>query len=243
MLHVDGRIFQSFRGLLLSPGFLTREYLVGHRTRWISPIRLYLIASVIFFAISAFVPLRTAFESSKQGGLSFSWGTSPTVRVTGSDDEDADAGAKRLGFENANALNEAVNHTLIAWLPRVMFVLLPLFAWFVAVAYRRVDRNYLHHLIFALHVHAAFFTAAALAKLATLASRPLGTLVWAATILYTMTYVILAFRGVYGKVRRSFVRIALVLCVYWIVTIIAFVAIVVPVVLGPLLESLKNENL
>jgi hypothetical protein len=235
MLHVDGRIFQSFRGLLLSPGFLTREYLLGHRARWISPIRLYLIASVIFFALSAFVPLRTAFDSSKQEGWNFSWGSGPRVGVTGSDDEDADAMAKELGFENENALNAAVNHALIAWLPRVMFVLLPLFAWFVAVAYRRVDRNYLHHLIFALHVHAAFFTAAALATLATLVSRPLGALVWLAVILYTMTYVILGFRGVYGKVRHSFVRIALVLFVYWVVTIIAFVAIVVPVVVGPLL--------
>ena len=39
MLHVDGRIFQSIRRLLLSPGFLTREYLQGHSARWISPIR------------------------------------------------------------------------------------------------------------------------------------------------------------------------------------------------------------
>ena len=214
VLHVDGRIFQSVRRLLLSPGFLTREHLQGHRAQWISPIRVYLISSVIFFSLAAFVPFRTASDSPKQGGLSFSWGTGPHVGVTGSSDEDANVAAKQLGFENANALNEAVNHALMAWLPRVMFVLLPLFAWFVAVAYRRVDRNYLHHLIFALHVHAAFFTAASLATLATLVSRPLGSLVWSAVILYTIMYVILAFRGVYGKVRRSFVRIVSVLFVY-----------------------------
>ena len=78
------------------------------------------------------MPFRTAFDSPKQEGWSFSWGTGPRVGVTGSNDEDADEAAKELGFENANALNEAVNHALMAWLPRVMFVLLPLFAWFVA---------------------------------------------------------------------------------------------------------------
>ena len=55
---------------------------------------------------------------------------------------------------------DAINALDTAWLPRVMFVLLPLFAWLVALAYRRVDRNYLHHLIFAVHVHAAWFAAA-----------------------------------------------------------------------------------
>src|SRR5262245_42160878 len=42
MFHVDGRLFQSVRRLLLSPGFLTREYVQGRRAQWISPIRLYL---------------------------------------------------------------------------------------------------------------------------------------------------------------------------------------------------------
>ena len=53
MLHVDGRLFQSVRRLLLSPGFLTREYVQGRRARWISPIRLYLIFSVIYFGLGA----------------------------------------------------------------------------------------------------------------------------------------------------------------------------------------------
>jgi len=242
MLHVDGRIFQSIRHLLLSPGLLTREYLQGHRARWISPIRVYLISSLIFFSLAAFVPLQTASNSGKQSGWSFSLG-GPHLGVTGNDDPDADEAAKQMGFENAAALNAAVNHALISWVPRVMFLLLPFFAWLLAVAYRRVDRNYLHHLILALHVHAAFFTAAALATVATLVSRPLGGLVWAAVILYTITYVILAFRGVYGRVRRSFVRPAFVLFTYWIVIIMVIAAIVVPVVVVPLLERLKNESL
>lgn len=63
-LHVDGRLFQSIRRLILSPGFLTREYLQGRRARWISPIRLYLIFSVIFFALSAFTGFRVGLNDS-----------------------------------------------------------------------------------------------------------------------------------------------------------------------------------
>jgi hypothetical protein len=55
-LHVDGRIFSSFSRLLRNPGFLTREYFEGRRARWVSPIRLYLIFSVLYFAIASFSP-------------------------------------------------------------------------------------------------------------------------------------------------------------------------------------------
>jgi hypothetical protein len=54
MLHVDGRIVRSVQRLLFSPGFLSREQFEGRRARWISPIRLYLIFSVIYFGVTAF---------------------------------------------------------------------------------------------------------------------------------------------------------------------------------------------
>ena len=96
----------------------------------------------------------------------------PQAGAPASDSEDEDAKAKELGFENIADLRESVNHAVLVWVPRVMFVLLPLFAWLVALAYGRIDPNYLHHLIFAVHVHAAWFAAAAIAKAAELLSRP-----------------------------------------------------------------------
>jgi uncharacterized protein DUF3667 len=237
MLHLDGRILQTVRRLLASPGFLTREYLQGHRARWVSPIRLYLTFSVMFFALSAFVPIQTAARAETDGGWGFSWRTGSPVRVTVTDDEDAEAAAKKLGFASAAELNQAVNHALWTWLPRTMFLLVPLFAWLVALAYRRVDGNYLHHLIFGLHVHAAFFAVGALATAATLLSRPLGSFLWAVIVPYMMVYVILAFRRVYGKVRLGFLRMAFVLSTYWAATIVAFFAIIAPVILPAILSG------
>jgi hypothetical protein len=118
-----------------------------------------------------------------------------------------------------------------------MFILVPLFAWLVALAYRRVDRNYLHHLIFAFHVHAAFFTVGALATAATLVLRPLGDVVWAAAVLYITVYVILAFRRVYERVRFGFLRMAFVLSIYLAAVIMAFITIIVPVILPAILSG------
>jgi hypothetical protein len=226
-LHVDGRIYQSIRRLLLSPGFLTREYVQGRRARWISPIRLYLIFSVGFFALSALTGFRVGLNNAqREQGSTFSFGTAreEVVSISADDDE-----AKKLGFENAAAMQQAVNRALLAWVPRVMFVLLPLFALLVALAYRRVDRNYLHHLIFALHVHAAWFAAYAAGKAVELASRPIGQALQRLVIIFAAVYVVLAFRRVYGKVRFSSGRIACVLVVYLVAFVTSFVIIVLPV--------------
>jgi hypothetical protein len=228
-LHVDGRIFQSVRRLVTSPGFLTREYLEGRRARWISPIRLYLVFSVVYFGLSAFTGLRVGFyESEKQGGWNFSIRRAPQLE----DDRNAEDEAKKLGFESVAELREAVNHAILAWIPRVMFVLLPLFAWLVALAYRRVDPNYLHHLIFSVHVHAAWFAAGAAAKLVGIAARPIGQALEQIVLVFGTIYVVLAFRRVYGKVRHSFARIAFVLAVYFAAFVLAFAAVIIPVVFG-----------
>ena len=237
-LHVDGRIFQSIRRLVTSPGFLTREYLEGRRARWISPIRLYLIFSVVFFALSALTGVRVGFYENRQprSGWNFSIRGAPQTGVAPEDDKDAEDEARKLGFANVAELREAVNHAIRAWIPRVMFILLPLFAWFVALAYRRIDRNYLHHLIFSVHVHAAWFAAAALSKAVELLSHPAGQALQQLAFVFATVYVVLAFRRVYGKVRFGFARIAFVLAAYLAATVLAFAAVVMPVIFGQFLQ-------
>ena len=46
---VDGRAFRTIRTLFLRPGVLTREYLAGRRRYYTSPLRLYLVISVVCF--------------------------------------------------------------------------------------------------------------------------------------------------------------------------------------------------
>ena len=233
MLHVDGRLFQSVRRLMLSPGFLTREYIQGRRARWISPIRLYLLFSVTFFALSAFTGFRVGLNSvNRESGWHFSLGNTTPASVNMDDDE-----AKALGFESAREMQAAINQALLAWVPRVMFVLLPLFAGLVALAYRSADRNYLHHLIFALHLHAAWFAAAALAKSLELLSPPIGALFGQLVVVFAVIYVVLAMRRVYGRIRFAFARMVFVLTAYGIAFVLAFVAIVIPVVLPRILSE------
>jgi hypothetical protein len=48
-LNWDSRFFRTLGLLLVRPGKLTNEFLAGHRVRYVHPLRLYLLASILFF--------------------------------------------------------------------------------------------------------------------------------------------------------------------------------------------------
>ena len=183
LLHVDGKIFQSVRLLLTRPGFLTVEYFRGRRARYVSPIRLYLIFSVAFFAVSSLAPVKVAFEPGKD------------VQVSGLGRL---LGLNRLTAEQANALVEraADYHT---WVPRAMFVLVPFGALLVQLVTRKTGRNYPQHLYFALHVHAAYFAVLAATTLFDLLRlEPLSNVLSIFRMLFLAGYVPIAFHAAYG---------------------------------------------
>src|ERR1700759_3514210 len=39
--HFDSKVFQTLKYLIVRPGFLTKEYMAGHRMRYLKPVRLY----------------------------------------------------------------------------------------------------------------------------------------------------------------------------------------------------------
>ena len=52
---LDGRLWRTLAALLFRPGFLTREYIVGRRRRYIRPARLFLVLSLALFAAIRFL--------------------------------------------------------------------------------------------------------------------------------------------------------------------------------------------
>jgi Protein of unknown function (DUF3667) len=215
MLHVDGRIFRSVQRLLFSPGFLTREQFEGRRARWISPLRLYLIFSVIYFGVTAV------------------GGGSVRVDVKGGTDQETAQELQRLGFGSEAEMQEAVAHARATWVPRTMFLVVPLFAWLVQLVSRRTGRNYPQHLMFALHVHAAWFGAGATAALAAMTKIPIiGAVFGPISVVYGTAYLVLAFRRAYAiPTGTALLRAAIVGFAYFIVTVAAVMAIVLPVIL------------
>ena len=51
LFDFDGRMLRSIRFLLTRPGFLTHEYINGRRLSYTSPVRMYLLISLVFFFV------------------------------------------------------------------------------------------------------------------------------------------------------------------------------------------------
>lgn len=214
---LDGRVLRSVRRLFLSPGFLTKEYFEGRRNAWVSPVRLYLTFSVAYFAVASFTGAAP---------LSINLG------FTGDGDEETRRALQDIGFSSEEEVQRAVNQAMATWIPRAMFVLVPVFGLLVCQARRRSGRNYPQHLIFSLHVFAASFGAQAVAVAAGyLTGRATVTFVLGmGSLLYAFIYMVLALRTVYGGTAgRALAHTVVVLAFYWLATVLVAIAIVVPV--------------
>jgi Protein of unknown function (DUF3667) len=221
-LHVDGKILQSVRLLFTRPGLLTKECVEGRRARHVSPLRLYLTFSVLFFAVTAYVGIPpTLIEDANRG----------TVIQIGGIKISSKTEFARLSHEE---ITELVTHAEHEWPPRLMFLLVPVCGVLVMLVTRRSGRHYPEHLWFALHGHAAYFGVAALiAPLALLHDARVTSAVSIAGFAFVIGYVIVAFRTAYGGGwGRAVMRTISVLSIYTILISAALIAVFLAVLVA-----------
>jgi hypothetical protein len=77
LLHLDSRVWNTLRTLVLKPGRLTNEFIVGRHQRYLPPFRLYLVISVLFFALSALLPDAQMLHVNAEGDTVIAYGVSP----------------------------------------------------------------------------------------------------------------------------------------------------------------------
>ena len=238
----DGRFASTVRALVRHPGMLTREFLAGRRARFLSPLRLYLLASLAYFVIAAAAPA-VRIPGSKPSGLN----VTSTVKSRPESVADAVSGSLVEGqtltnaerekalkdIERAPALMRPFLRTTIAdpngfkrriveAMPRMLFALLPVFAAIVAIFYRR--RKYPEHLYFAIHLHAFMFLALSVAALSKFTRVPIFVeAVRLVALLWIAVYATLAFRRVYrGSYGMTLVKEAAIGVLYFGVALLAF---------------------
>jgi len=231
---LDGKWWRTLGALLFRPGFLTRQYLQGRRRRYVRPSRLFLVASLVVFAV-----LRIEVEYGGVELLKFDDELKPAKAVNpegrAPDGAKATAGVvvdNRGGIDLGGAedevpglrerlanFNQQTSKERIAQItdgtlrygPYAMFAILPAFAALLKLLYlgsgrRRPDRPRLYgeHLVFAAHNNAFL---AFIVAAAVAVPWP-----WMRTVLLTwpLVYLLWAMRAVYGgrwsgTVLRAFV--------------------------------------
>lgn len=225
LTHADSRLWQTLIALLFRPGFLTREFLEGRRVRYLPPVRLYLVVSVIFFIIAGLHSRLSGPQAIvlTENGKALHYQVVAAGQVAGSG-----ATARQRLCEQSGTflrqhggwlawlgprvtqncmmavsagglerLSEAVTHNL----ERAMFLFLPLLALVMKPLYVRPPRHYIEHLLFFLHNHAFLFVvlaASATLKMIT-SSGPMPRILDAAIAIYIPIYFYRAMRRVYGQ--------------------------------------------
>jgi hypothetical protein len=54
VISFDSKLTRTIIPLVIRPGFLTNEYIEGHRVSYLSPLKMYIFMSVVFFLVMAY---------------------------------------------------------------------------------------------------------------------------------------------------------------------------------------------
>ena len=220
LTHADSRLWRTLGALLFRPGFLTREFLVGHRARYLPPLRLYLVLSVVFFLFASASQRQLQVVQFDPSDLPKATLTpvpgSPAsaetaeqrvnrvckgVQYSGPYRERVlpflDRSCRQVVADNGRAVFESFLHNL----PRAMFLFLPLLAATMMLMYWRPRHYYVEHLLLLVHNHACVFLTIMLAWAAIRLAHPLASALQFAVLVYLAWYIFRSMRVAYGQGR------------------------------------------
>ncbi|HWH82903.1 MAG TPA: DUF3667 domain-containing protein [Burkholderiaceae bacterium] len=228
-----GRWRRSIVAIVGHPGLLTREHIAGRRARYVPPLRLYLVASFVFFAVTRL------FDSGDQRVMVIDDGDLPQRPVAGQRDDAAkraeaiaalrrceaptgrcswsEAAGARIGVMALEQASDprAMTARFFGMAPNAVFLLLPAFAALLMLAYRTRRWRYGTHFVFSLHMHSAWF----------LALTALGALpAWATALgapIVPSVYAVWAMQSVYRGRRWATALRALAIGVCYLVALAA----------------------
>ncbi len=180
VFRVDSRAAKTLFNLMLKPGFLTVQYFAGRRARYVQPLRLYLITSLLFFFFLSFQTLLNSDAAidvnidDAAAGDAKEWQTdikASLVRFNISflTAEQNEALAKTVATqadkaillytENPTEFAAQFLDRILELAPQIMFLALPLFAVAMKIFYLWSGRFYTEHLVLAVHNHCFLFIA------------------------------------------------------------------------------------
>ncbi len=164
--NTDGRVFRSVRDLALRPGSLTAAYMQGRRKPYIGPLQLFLIANVLFFAMQSLSGWRI-FSTPLDLHLHDQLYSGVARQLV----DDRLAESRRPSSRYAPVFNQAAALNAKS----LIILMVPPFALFAWLLFRRRDRPVVTHVVFALHFFAFVLLAySVLLLVATVATRLLG---------------------------------------------------------------------
>jgi hypothetical protein len=246
---LDSRLFKTIIPLLFKPGFLTLEYNKGRRVKYLPPLRMYLVLSILMFLIPSnsiddssgsssedrdiylaiadedYVVNSEEFQTNevyKDSVLNSLWLLSEDDPLFSFLGEKAVKNWLTNAFTLANNGNaqDVLFDEMASKFTNMMFVMLPFFALLLLLFFRKQNILYVETLVFSLHIHSFYFFSICVAKLILLFVSS-GLVLVFLYLLLPFVYLVLALNKVYEQsYKRIVVKSVVVLSIYGILLLI-----------------------
>lgn len=196
LVHMDSKLFRTLRELVTMPGHLTAEYFAGRKSRYISPLRLFIALFALQFVVYTFYKPASMFSLSTMTKFD---SRGDLTRLLAKKSE-----KYHLSVEDYAAKIDA------RWqknLSLLQFANILGIALVLALLYRRRHRHFVEHLVFAAHFLAfAYIVRIAIWPIFAIGGfepGPLQRTIGVTVFLISVTYIYLAIRRYYGDEKRK----------------------------------------
>jgi hypothetical protein len=187
IFHFDSKSFRTIGLLLFKPGRLTNEFKAGRRVSYVPPIRMYIFMSFIFFLLLSLSPGKkhttdestatemgldsTAVESGDSDGIKLTLLGMNSSFPKGLNKVQIDSVLDAQHIEKtvfnrfmARQLSRIENdgkaefkHKLRSAVSYMTFFLMPIFALYMFLLYRKQTEYYIDCLVFSVHFHSFIY--------------------------------------------------------------------------------------
>ncbi len=250
LLDVDSRVLRSLRLLFTKPGFLTSEYVRGRRVRYIPPVRIYLVASVLFFLSLTLKTLLPSVQNNEffkeiteTGNLDNALENALEAKQTASSNDvlsyegsglvpvDPDSSQSGMQLSLGGGQYDVNQGDFLSNFSdnfaKMMFLLLPVAALQLKALYWRRKKLYIEHLVFSIHVHAFIFSLLILTIIL-----DFKLTMWL-VIISSLIYLFIAMRQFYGQsYSKTATKMVLLLLSYGVTTILVMTLTLVATAVG-----------
>lgn len=178
--NVDSKLWLSLSLLITKPGFLTHQYLHGRRTKYLTPVRIYLLISFVYFFVIAINPSVLWKSTVKNVDNNVSVDTTDIVEKQIPDiylvdevdsttsnpevvDKDADSEIETFVWNTSKLYKtdegkQMFRNNFRKYASMGMFILIPFTALLFFALFRK-NTYYIQHLMFAFHLQSVVFLA------------------------------------------------------------------------------------
>jgi len=171
--NIESKISQTLKLLIFHPAKLTTEFIAGRKAKYISPIRLYLVISLVYFFIVSLDltnnDSQTQQEIVSTDSINTAINTNDELINLTLDDEETMSNfekliAKKIKFLNSENGIYKFKQNFRESIPKGMFLLLPLIALILLLLFYK-DTYYIQHFVFTLHLQSLIFIIASFSLL------------------------------------------------------------------------------